>query len=246
MSKIPIALQLYTVRDYCEKDFPGTLRQVAEMGYAGVELAGTYSLSAAEVKDLLDELKLDCVGSHTGDRPVDEVAHFHETLDCPYVGWPVFPGGLPDTEEGVKAAIERLSEAGAAYQEHGLTLYYHNHHREFDKIAGKPILDWFYKNTDADLVKAEIDVYWVQFAGVDPAAYIRKYPGRCPLIHLKDMTEGRDFAEVGEGVMDFEAIFAASEEAGAEWYIVEQDRCDRPSIESARISFENLKAWGMA
>jgi sugar phosphate isomerase/epimerase len=246
MSKIPVALQLYTVRDACEKDFEGTLRQVADIGYAGVELAGTYGRSAEEVKQLLDELGLPCVGSHTGDRDLDEVVAFHEALECKYVGWPVFPGGLPDTEEGVRAAIKRLNERGAAYKRRGLQLYYHNHSGEFQLISGKAILDWFYENTDPDLVKAQYDVCWIYNAGVDPAAYMRKYPGRCPLLHLKDIDESKNLTEVGNGVVDFDAIFAVSEEAGVEWYIVEQDRWERPSIQSARISFENLKAWGIA
>jgi sugar phosphate isomerase/epimerase len=246
MKKIPVALQLYTVRDACEKDFVGTLRKVADMGYAGVELAGTYGLSAGEIKQLLDELRLPCVGSHTGDRELSEVVAFHKALDCKYVGWPVFPGGLPKTEEAVKAAIERLNARGADYKKHGLQLYYHNHSGEFETIAGKAILDWFYENTDPDLVKAQYDVCWIYNAGVDPAAYMRKYPGRCPLLHLKDMKADKTLTEVGNGVVDFDTIFAASEDAGVEWYIVEQDNWERPSIESARISLENLKARGIA
>ena len=248
MSKIPIALQLYTVRDACEKDFLGTLKQVAEMGYAGVELAGTYGLSPEEVKKACDDLGLKIVGSHTGGgREIDDVVAFHTAIDCKYVGWPVFPGGLPNDEASLEAAIDKMKSAAASYSQHGLVLYYHNHSGEFEQINGKAILDWFYESTDPTSVRAQVDVYWVQHAGLDPAEYIRKYPGRCTLVHLKDMAENGDFAEVGEGKLDFDAIFAASEEVGgAEWYIVEQDRCNRPSLESARISFDNLKAWGKA
>lgn len=246
MAKIPVALQLYTVRDACEKDFAGTLRQVADMGYAGVELAGTYGKSAAEVKKLLDDLGLPCVGSHTGDRDLKEVIAFHKALDCKSVGWPVFPGGLPKTEDELKAAIKRLNERGAEYKKNGLRLYYHNHSGEFQVINGKAILDWFYEKTDPDLVKAQYDVCWIYNAGVDPAAYMRKYPKRCPLLHLKDMKADKTLTEVGNGVVDFKSIFVASEAAGVEWYIVEQDRWERPSIESARISLENLRKWGIA
>jgi len=246
MGKIPVALQLYTVRDACEKDFAGTLRQVADMGYAGVELAGTYGKSAEEVKKLLDDLGLPCVGSHTGDRDLKEVVAFHKALDCKSVGWPVFPGGLPKTEDEVKAAIKHLNARGADYKKHGLRLYYHNHSREFDLISGKAILDWFYENTDPDLVKAQYDVCWIYHAGVDPAEYMRKYPGRCPILHLKDIKEDGTLTEVGNGAVDFKSVLAASEVAGVEWYVVEQDRWERPSIESARISLENLKKWGVA
>ncbi|MBD3184576.1 TIM barrel protein [Candidatus Poribacteria bacterium] len=246
MDKIPVALQLYTVRDACEKDFEGTLQKVADMGYTGVELAGTYGKSAEEIKDMLDELNLPCVGSHTGDRELSEAVKFHTTLDCNYIGWPVFPGGLPKTEEELKAAIKKLNECGAAYKEKSLTLYYHNHSGEFEKINAKAILDWFYENTDPDLVKAQYDVCWIYHAGVDPAEYMKKYPKRCPLLHLKDIKADGTLTEIGEGEVDFESIFAVSEKAGVEWYIVEQDRWERPSIESARISLENLKKWGIA
>jgi len=246
MAKIPVALQLYTVRDACEKDFINTLRQVADMGYAGVELAGTYGKTAKEVKQILDELKLPCVGSHTGDRELSGLVEFHKTLDCKYVGWAAYPGGLPKTEEEVQAAIKHLNQRGADYKKNGFTLYYHNHSGEFQTIAGKAILDWFFENTDPDLVKAEYDVCWIYNAGVDPAAYMKKYPGRCPLLHLKDMDANKKLTEVGNGVVDFNSIFAVSEISGTEWYIVEQDNWDKPSIESARISFNNLKKWGIA
>lgn len=245
MGKIPIALQLYTVRDACEKDFEGTVRQVVDMGYAGVELAGTYGKSAEEVKELLDELGVPCVGSHTGDRDLDDMVAFHKALDCKNVGWPVFPGGLPKTEEELKAAIDKLNDRGAAYKELGYQLYYHNHSGEFEIINGKAILDWFYESTDPDLVKAQYDVCWIYNADVDPAEYMRKYPGRCQLLHLKDMDADKQLTEVGNGVVDFESIFAASEAAGVEWYIVEQDRCAESSMKSAKISLENLKGYGL-
>ena len=103
--------------------------------------------------------------------------------------------------------------------------------------------------TDPESVKFECDVYWAQYAGVDPAAYIKGHSDRIALIHLKDMTgEGdeRTFAEVGEGILDFEPIFAASEAAGAAWYIVEQDTCKGSTLASAQKSLENLRRWGKA
>ena len=246
MSKIPVGLQLYTVRDLCEKDFVGALRKVADIGYAGVELAGTYGLSAQEIRDVLDELGLKCVGNHTGERDLDKLAADNKTLGCEYVGGPALPpGGFPRDEASCLAAAKHMNEVGAAYQRRGLHLYYHNHAHEFEKVGGKYVLDIFYENTDPNLVYAEIDVYWVQYANVDPAAYLRKYPGRCPLIHIKDMDKNRGFAEVGEGTLDWDDIFAACEEVQAKWYIVEQDRCNRPSIESARLSFKNLRTRGM-
>lgn len=247
MGKIPVGLQLYTVRDECQKDFPGTLRRVAEIGYQGVELAGTYGLSAQDLKKLLDELGLQCAGNHTGERDAGKVAELNKTLGCTCVGGPALPpGGFPTDVESVRAAAAHMNQVGEEYRKRGLRLYYHNHDHEFKQLDGKYILDWFYENTDSALVLAEIDVYWVQFAGVDPAAYLRKYPGRCPLVHIKDMDASRTFTEVGSGILDWDAIFAACQEVGAQWYIVEQDVCLRPSLESAKLSFDYLKARGIA
>ncbi len=246
MSKIPIGIQMYTVRDVCEKDFIGALKQVADIGYAGVELAGTYSLSATELKQVLDDCGLQCAGNHMGERDIQKLVEFNETVGCEYVGGPSLPeGGFPNDKESCLAAAAHMNKVGAEYKKHGLHLYYHNHAHEFQTVDGKYILDLFYENTDPELVFAEIDVYWVQYADVDPAAYLRKYPGRCPLVHVKDMAEDRSFAEVGEGILDWDDILSACEEVGTQWYLVEQDVCKRPSMESARISFENLKARGM-
>ncbi|MBC7315494.1 MAG: sugar phosphate isomerase/epimerase, partial [Chloroflexi bacterium] len=102
---------------------------------------------------------------------------------------------------------------------------------------------------DPALVQFEIDCYWAHYAGVDPAGLIQSLAGRFPLIHLKDMIgegESRTFAEVGEGIIDWQPVFAASEAQGAQWYVVEQDRCARPSLESAALSLANLRRWGKA
>jgi sugar phosphate isomerase/epimerase len=130
----------------------------------------------------------------------------------------------------------------------GVQFGYHNHEHEFEKFDGEYGLDIIYRNSDPRMVFAEIDTYWAEHAGVDPVEYIKKYSGRCPLIHLKDMEAGEEkfFAEVGNGIMDMKGIVKAAKAAGAKWLIVEQDRCRRPAIESARMSFENLKKMDIA
>jgi sugar phosphate isomerase/epimerase len=129
-----------------------------------------------------------------------------------------------------------------------MQLCYHNHDFEFRQFDGRYGLDILLGATDPELVKAEVDTYWVQKTGVDPAAYLRQYAGRCPLVHLKDMTadESRTFAEIGEGSMDWSAIFTAAEAGGAAWYIVEQDTCRRAPLESVAISLRNLQSMGKA
>lgn len=250
MAKVPVALQLYTVRDELAKDFAGTVRKVAQMGYAGVELAGTGGLSAEALRDLLAETKLKPVGSHVGlnvfQQDLEGVIAFYKTVGAPFVGVPALPGELRNPA-GFRQVAATLNKIGAALQQAGLTLYYHNHAFEFDVVDGVRGMDILLNETDPNLVKFECDVYWVQYAGENPAALIQAHAGRFPLIHLKDMAvngDKRTFAEVGEGILDFPSIFAASESQGVAWYIVEQDTCARPSLESAQLSLENLKKWG--
>ena len=224
MSKIPVGLQMYTVRDVCEKDFIGALRQVADIGYAGIELAGTYGLSASELRDVLNELNLKCPGNHTGERDVDKLVAFNQTIGCTYIGGPALPpGGFPKDEASCLAAAKHMNEVGAAYKARGLHLYYHNHAHEFEQVNGKYILDIFYENTHPDLVYAEIDVFWVQYANVDPAAYLRKYPGRCPLVHIKDMDAGGGMVDLGKGVIPWHELLDAAATAGVTHWFAEHD-----------------------
>ncbi|MGQ9630370.1 MAG: sugar phosphate isomerase/epimerase family protein [bacterium] len=253
MTKVPVALQLYTVRDESAKDFVGTLRKVSEMGYAGVEFGGTYgSLKASELKALLEELKLKVAGNHVSfdllEKDIDSVMDFNIEIGNRYIICPAMPQDRRGSEEGFRKFARAMNSIGKACKKRGLQFCYHNHAFEFQKFGDKYALDILYESSDPDLVKAEIDTYWVQYGGGDPAKYIRRYAGRCPLVHLKDMADDpdRSFAEVGEGVLDFKSIFAASSAAGVEWYVVEQDKCKRPSLESARLSLKNLKSMGVA
>ena len=247
MSQIPVGLQMYTVRDVCEKDFVGALRQVAEIGYQGVELAGTYNLPADELRDVLADLNLQCAGSHVGYNDLEQTIAYHLTLGCSRFGSSsMSPEGLPKDADSMATAVSHMNQVGQTCAEKGIQIYFHNHAGEFAQIDGEYILDLLYQRTDPQLVLAQIDVFWVQYAGVDPAAYLRKYPNRCPLVHIKDMTPDRDFTEVGNGVLDWDDIFAATTEVNAGWYIIEQDQCHRPSIESAEISFNFFRSRGMA
>lgn len=253
MSRIPVALQLYTVRDVAADDFVGTVRQVAEMGYAGVELAGnTGGMSPTELKTFLGDLGLKLAGSHIGldllEGDLDKAIDDNLALGNPWIVCPWMPEQRRQDAAGWRAAAQALTGVGERVKQAGLQLCYHNHSFEFQEFDGQTGFDIFYEAADAALVKAEIDTYWVQHGGQDPAATIRRFAGRCPVVHLKDMTDDPEptFTEVGNGILDFEAIFAASVEAGADWYIVEQDRCAGPSLDSARTSLANLKQWGVA
>ena len=250
MTKVGVALQLYTVRDQTAKDYVGTLREVAKMGYPGVEIAGGHSFSAAELRRVLDDLGLKVAGSHIGIEKLEEdidreieynLAIGNRDLVCPYL-----PEPRRRDAAGYRATAATLSALGAKCRQRGARLSYHNHSFEFVRFDGEYGLDILLGSADPAAVNWEADVYWLQHGGVSPADYLRRYSGRIPLVHLKDMLGDatRAFAEVGEGIVDFRSVFAAGEASGAEWYIVEQDICRRPSLESAKLSLEHLKEWG--
>jgi sugar phosphate isomerase/epimerase len=159
------------------------------------------------------------------------------------IGIPAVDSRRRGSAEGWKAVAKIADAAGALCLKNGLELIYHNHSFEFAKFDGQYGLDIFYGNTDPALVKAELDVYWLQHGGVVPAEYVRKYAGRLAIVHVKDMEDDADrsFAEVGEGILDWPAILDAASESPCMWLLVEQDECKRPCMESARISYTNLK-----
>ena len=245
MAQLPIALQLYTVRDETEKDFIGTLRRVAEIGYPAVEFAGFGGLSAKELRGVLAELNLQPASAHIG---IDELTNtpgavidYQLELGNQFVVIPWMAGhaDLAGWEEEAR----RLNEIGALLKQNNLQLCYHNHAHEFDRIDGERGLDVLYRLTDPGLLKAELDLYWVKKGGEDPVQYVQRYAGREPLLHIKDMADDDkgSFTEIGAGILDWKAIFAAAQGTGVRWYIVEQDICRRPSLESIAISYRNLQ-----
>jgi sugar phosphate isomerase/epimerase len=252
MSKLPIALQLYTVRDDAAKDFAGTIASVAEIGYHGVELAGHGGLSVMALKNLLDDHNLKVAGSHVGidvlERETAKVIDDNLALGNSTVVVPYLSDERRKGVEGYRKTAEVLNRLGETLNSHGLTLAYHNHAFEFEPLEGGVIgLDVLFQNTDPSLVKAEIDTYWVLVGGQDPVAYINKMPGRVALLHIKDRNpEDGSFAEVGTGNLPLDAIIEAAPASGATWLIVEQDVCKRPPLDAVKISLDNLKARGYA
>ena len=251
MKKMGIGLQLYTVRDEMAKDFTGTLRKVAEMGYEGVEFAGYGGLSAEELKALLDELNLKAFASHVGyhllkENLEREIAYL-KTIGAKYAVVPYLAEEDRNTEEKWQQIFADLTAFGKEMNKHGIVLAYHNHNFEFEnKIGGKYVFDVMYEKVPADLLKLEIDAGWVGYVNEDPVAYVRKYSGRVPLVHLKDFRKGKpgepiDTVELGAGDLQLKDIIAAASDAGTEWLIVEQDVCKNPPLESVKTSLEWLR-----
>jgi sugar phosphate isomerase/epimerase len=278
MGKLPVALQLYSVRDAAEEDFFGVLAQVKGMGYDTVEFTSDFfGYEAKEIRSELDRLGLAAVSAHVPiDTLIDDakgaIADFG-ALGCRYIAVPWLDEARRPGSPAWPEVVEQIRAIGRACRAAGMTLLYHNHDFEFVKIGGKYALDMLYESVPADILQTELDTCWIKVAGEDPAAYILKYSGRSPIVHLKDFVmsgmekpqrlyaligaDGRDdaavdgdeggfdFRPVGHGVQDFPAILDASVEAGAKYVVVEQDRSSqRPSLDAARMSREYLKTLG--
>lgn len=262
---LPIALQVYSVREYAEKDFKGTMEQIKAMGYAGVELAGLYGYSAVEIKKILDEVGLTLVSAHVPipDLEKDAVLDEYASVGLKYI---VIPWMQVDPDEKcVAACLAQIKAIAVRCKERGMQLLYHNHDFEFEKVNGEYILDTYYREISADLLQTELDTCWVNVGGEKPNNYVRKYSGRAPIVHLKDFagqksanmyaligtdtakedSKGQfEFRPIGYGLQDVGAILQASEDAGASWLVVEQDSpsMDKTAMECAKLSIDYLKA----
>ncbi|MFC4809118.1 sugar phosphate isomerase/epimerase family protein [Paenibacillus sp. GCM10023250] len=255
MTKMKIGLQLYTLRDETAKDMKGTLRKVAAMGYEGVEFAGYGDIPAEEMRDLLKELNLVPFGSHVGlanlENKLDEEIAYLKTIGATYVVCPwISPDNVAQGESFWRALIDKFAGIGERLKQEGLQFAYHNHDFEFAlKIDGEFVFDAMYTKLPADLLKVEMDIGWVQYSNQDPLAYIAKYAGRLPLLHLKDFRKGEpgkqiDTVELGRGDLALNDIIAAAAKADVEWIVVEQDTCANPPLESVQTSMDWLKANG--
>ena len=262
---LPVAVQVYSVRDSAEANLADTLRKIKEMGYAGVEFAGLYGLSPEYVKGLCDGIGLVPLSAHI---PLDEmIADPDKTfsdyakIGCKYAAVPyVTPERRPGAEK-FRETIETIAELGKTAKKYGITLLYHNHDFEFTKVDGEYGLDILYKEVSPEYLQTELDLCWVNVGGEEPAAFLRKYTGRAPVVHLKDFyMSGKlpkhlyaligieeeekeeepstfEFRPVGHGMQKMPEILDACLGAGASWVVVEQDE---PSMGLSRM--ESIKA----
>jgi sugar phosphate isomerase/epimerase len=243
MTEQIVALQLYTVRDETTKDFKQTLKYVAEMGYPAVEFAGYGNIDSKDMAALLADFDLRAASSHVSlaalNEDLERELNYCLDIGCTFL---VVPWLGPEWRgvESFRKLAPRLNEIGRLSKDRGITLAYHNHDFEFEQHDGKYLLDILLEASDPDLVKLELDTYWASFAGVDPIAYLREHTGRVPLVHLKDMTPERTFAEVGDGTLNISGYYRTAKEMGTRYFIVENDAPRIPSLESARRSLVNL------
>ena len=261
-----VGVQLYTVRGAMKSDFTGTIAKVASIGYKEVEFAGYFNHSPSEVRATLDKNGLAAPSCHVDYDVVEkkwpetiDAAHTvgHSFIVCPYIDQK-----LRKSADDWKRITELFNKAGEASKKAGIQFGYHNHWWEFApdaSLGGKLPYDYLLESTDANLMKMEMDLCWISVAGQDPLTYFKRYPGRFPLVHVKDVKrlphltpeqlatfdakelEANDMTEVGSGVIDWKRIFSHADEAGIQHYFVEHDSPKDP-FASIAASYKYLSA----
>jgi sugar phosphate isomerase/epimerase len=255
MTQAKLAAQLYTIREFTQTadDFSASMKKVRAIGYTAVQISAIGPISHVQVKSIVDDLDITVCITHIGhDRlwhDLDSVIEQHHLWNCKNVAIGSMPAPYrQEGEDGFRRFAEEASQVGEKLHAAGLTFSYHNHSFEFVRFGSRTGLDLIYEESDPRYLQAELDTYWIQHGGGDPAAWVRRMAGRMPVVHLKDMVivDGEQaMAEIGEGNLNWPAILKACEEAGVEWYAIEQDVCQRDPFDSLKISYENLRRMGL-
>lgn len=247
--RVQIALQLYTVRDETGRDFAGTVRQVAAIGYRAVEFAGYGGLTPEQMAALLRVTGLTAAATHVSlealERDLPHQLEYCQAIGCTYLVLP----GVPEDQRGgddLHRLADRFNQIGRRCANQGIHFAYHNHDHEFALHGGRTHIETMLAETDAEIVSFELDVYWAAHAGTDPAIFLRRYTARIPLLHFKDRAKDGGFAEVGDGDLNLAALYTLAAELEVRWCIVENDAPSLPSLESARRSWQNLQAMRAA
>jgi sugar phosphate isomerase/epimerase len=250
--RLPIALQLYSVRRDCQQDFDGALEQVAAMGFEGVEFAGYFGYAdrARELKARLQSLGLKVAGTHIGldtlqNDALKRTIDFHQAIGCRFLIVPSNPA-FTDPEKS-KALAETFNLLAATLKPLGMACGFHNHKAEFQKDGAKTYWDLFAERTSQDVILQQ-DCGWTWAAGFDPVAYVRKYPGRTKTTHFKPTIRQDDAGKraiLGQDSVDWKAVYAAcSSVGGTEWVVVEQETYPdgKTPMQCTRESLAGLKA----
>lgn len=241
-----IGLQLYTVRDKMKEDFEGTLAHVAQIGYKEVEFAGYFSHSPADVKAILDRHGLSAPSTHIPFENDDQwkaALAAAKSIGHEYIVMPWIPAERRKTLDDWKNFAQVFNHAGQMAHDAGIQFAYHNHDFEFPKMDGQVPYDVLLQSTDPKLVQLEIDLYWMTKGGQDPLDYFARWPGRIPLVHVKDSAGPPDhkMVDVGQGKIDWKRIFAKKDQAGIKHFFVEHDQPPQP-FDDIAVSYRTLKA----
>ena len=248
---IPIALQLYSVRDDCARDFFGTIRQVAAMGYDGVEFAGYHGATSEDIRKVLDETGLKVAGSHAGfdtlqDDKIDETIRFHHVLGCTNLVVPWLPEATRATPEACKETAGKLNAIAEKLKAHGMRTGFHCHHCDMSPLeGGKSAWDLLGENTLPEFIM-QYDTANGMAGGADPVQPILDFPGRGITVHLKEWSGEHGAKVIGKGLVPWEKVFEACETvAGTEWYVVEHESYEGMTpLEAVSSCLTNLRKLG--
>lgn len=246
-------MNLYTIRDFLKTpdDIARSFEKVRKIGYECLEVGNSEAVTPEQLAQLLKDNGLKAVSAHTGWEAVEKdpqkVIDFNRTIGNSHVVVSYMPDPFHN-EEGFKKFAQMLDGMGARFAEAGMTFGYHHHSFELAKYSGITGQEILMNGSVPNHLSFEIDTYWIQYGGGDPAAWIAKTAGRVPIVHMKDMVSlGKEpvFAEVGEGNLNWPSIVKACKKAGVQYCVVEQDRCQRDPFESLALSIQNMKSWGL-
>lgn len=258
MSKTPIGVQLFSVREECAKDLPKTLEAIAKMGYAGAEFAGYYDYSAADLRKMLDSVGLKCCGTHIGldtllGDNLKATVEFNQTIGNRFLI-------VPWLDEARRADKASCTETGKVFNDiadklapFGMQTGYHNHHAEFKPVGGETPWDSLFLATKPSVVM-QLDTGNALAGGADLIGILKKFPGRSTTLHLKPYSpsaaQGKDMEAgfkplIGEDDVPWKDIFGLVEGAGGtDWYIVEYESDAFPPLDAVERCLKVLRGWG--
>ncbi len=245
-----IGAQFFTIREHCQtlEEFEKSCKKIADIGYKVIQLSGIGDFTAEEIQPILEKYHLTCACTHRGGarylEHLEEEIAFHKALDCKVCGLGSMPA-FNARKETVEDFVTTFGPVCERLAEEGLIFAYHNHAFEFEKRDGRYVLEELLAMMPYDNFKLILDVYWLAFAGIDPAEFIRKYHDKVVCIHFKDLKVAGGnqvtFAEVGCGNLDWDKIIRASMVSSAEYALVEQDECEGDPFEALRTSYVYLQ-----
>ena len=243
--KLPIALQLWSVRENMAKDYKETLRRVKELGFHGVEFAEFFGVDAHEMKQTLDDIGLKVAGSHTQPaelaEDLDGIIEYNKIIGNKNIVVVASSLKRYDKVEDVDELVGLLKPVVQKLHDNGMELHYHNHYLEFTDLGGELALDHLYRLMPAAEISPQIDTYWAYYACGDPVGKLKEYGDRVKLIHLKDGDKNMVSAPIGEGEVDIQLVLDTASDIGAQWVIMEDETIDPKGFDSVAIGMKNLK-----
>jgi sugar phosphate isomerase/epimerase len=251
--RIPLGVQLYTVRSQAEADLTKTLAAIRKIGYDEVETYwNVYNRPAAQLKRMIHDAGLEVPSGHFNYWGLDGKFDYAKELGLSYVVCPMLPQKMWNSADEFRKAADQLNKWGDQAQKLDMTFAFHNHNYEFKRFGKETGYDILTKRTDPNLVKLEMDCYWITQAGLNPVEMLQKYGDRIQLLHLKDRKRGYEpsqqlgkaaehFTEIGNGSLDFRSIVDKAQAVGTKHYFVEQDESERDPLESLAISYKNAR-----